>query len=124
MTMRKAMIVFLAALILLTVCFGALHGYFLGVSDDVAVVRNTLYGDPAAAEGVSILVRNQYDQNLLWETSLTLDAISEPQTAFTFSNQRIEFYSEPSYTGLEFRLRGPSPPKTASPTAVRSWIWR
>lgn len=100
--MRKAMIVFMAALILLTVCFGILHGYFLGVSDDVTVVRNTLYGDPAAADGLNILVRNQYSQNLLWETSMTLGTDAVPETEFSFDNDYIRIPDEPEYSGIEF----------------------
>ena len=86
--MRKAMIVFFAAIILVSACFMSLHCVFLGVSDDVTVTRQTLYGDSSVADGVNILVRNQYQQNLMWETSLTLGSNPVPETEFTFSNEQ------------------------------------
>ena len=104
MIMRKAMIVFLAAIILVSVCFVSLHLVFLGVADDVTVTRQTLYGDPAAADGVNILVRNQYAQNLLWETALTLGSNSVPETEFMFSNEPIRIPSEIEQTGIEFNI--------------------
>lgn len=102
MTMRKACIVFLVLLVAVSCCFAALHGLFLGVSDDVTVTRQTLYGDPAAAEGVNILVRNHYEQYLMWETSLTLGVNAVPETEFTFSNDRISLPGETVYTGVKF----------------------
>lgn len=100
--MRKACIVFLVLLVAVSGCFSLLHGSLLGVSDDVTVTRQTLYGDPSAADGVNILVRNHYDQNLMWETTLTLGDDAAPKTKFTFSNERISFYNEPDYNGVEF----------------------
>ena len=100
--MRRAGIVFLALMILVSLSFVSIHTLFLGVSDDVTVTRQTLYGDPAAADGVNILVRNQYAQKLLWETALTLDSASVPETDFTFKNDYIRIPSETEFTGIEF----------------------
>lgn len=102
--MRKAMIVFLAVLLLVSVCFGSLHWGFLGVADDVTMTRQTLYGNPSVADGVNILVRNQYAQNLLWETALTLVADPVPETEFTFSNEPIRIPDEIKQTGIEFNI--------------------
>lgn len=104
MTMRKAMIVFFAAIILVSACFMSLHCVFLGVSDDVTVTRQTLYGDSSVADGVNILVRNQYQQNLMWETSLTLGSNPVPETEFTFSNEQIRIPDEIEQTGIEFNI--------------------
>lgn len=102
--MRKALIVFLAVILLVSVCYGSLNARFLAVGDDVTVTRQTLYGDPAAADGVHILVRNQYNQRLLWETSLTLGNGAVPETDFTFSNEPINFYRETEYNGISFNI--------------------
>lgn len=104
MTMRKALIVFLAAILLVSACFVSLHTHFLAIGDDVTVTRQTLYGDPAAAEGARILVRNHYNQRLLWETSMTLGDGGVPETNFTFSNEPINIYRETEYNGLSFHI--------------------
>ena len=104
MTMRKAMTVFLAAIILCFACFASLHCVLLGAADDVTVTRQTLYGDPAVADGLNIRVRNHYENYLLWETALTLDSDPAPDTDFTFSNERLNFYDEVEASGIEFNI--------------------
>ena len=106
MTMRKALAAFLVCLVILGTCFVCLHGVFLGVSNDVTVKRETLYGDPSIAEGVDILVRNHFGHKLLWETKLTLAEGAQPETDFTFSNQSIRIKTEPQYTGVTIQTSG------------------
>lgn len=102
MIMRKATIVFLAVIILLSACFVTAHIVLLDSADDVTLTRHTLFGDPSYADGAEILLRNHYDQNLLWETSLTFGVDEAPNTKFTFSNDYIQLPSRISYKGVTF----------------------
>lgn len=106
MTMRKAFAAFLAVFLVLAIGFWYLHSVLLGVSDDVTVTREILYGDPAAAEGVNVLVRNHFGNKLLWETELTLGEDARPETAFTFSNQSIRIATEQTYLGVSILTSG------------------
>lgn len=106
MTMRKALAAFLVCLLILGTGFSYLHSVFLEISDDVTVNRETLFGDPSAAEGVDITVRNQFGHKLLWETKLALADGAQPETDFTFSNQSIRVDMEHRYTGVTVRTTG------------------
>ena len=102
MIMRRALIAFLVVLLLISVGFLSVHGLLLEIADDVTVTQQTLFGDPTAASGVEVLVRNHYDQHLLWETTLKLEEVPVLKTDFTFQNAPIIIPKDPAYPGLEF----------------------
>ena len=100
--MRRAWILFLVLVMAVGGCFTAFHCAVAGVAECVTVTHRTLYGDPAAAEGVTITVRNHYDQHLLWETSLSLFDGAAPETEFTFSNDYLSSSGDAVYEGIVF----------------------
>ena len=98
--MRKAFMVFLAALILLTAGFTAVSGAVNSQKEAITWVEETLYGDPSRAAGARIQTKNHLKSHLLWETEGILGEKLNPTTKFTFSNKSIQAASEITYEGL------------------------
>lgn len=98
--MRRAMIGLLALALMVCLGFGFLHNGVSDLADQVTVTQQILYGDPSAANGVQLLVRNQYADHLLWETGMTLGEENSLKTEFTFDNDTVDRFYSVSYTGV------------------------
>lgn len=93
--MKKSLALFLA---LLCLAAGGLIGMGVWVSQEderVEVTQTTLRGDPAAAEGLTVTVRNQIlnQDQMFWDTSFQAQDASQSQTHFQFFYQRQYYYN-------------------------------
>ena len=87
--MRKSLI-FIA--ILLALSFGIIISASVLMDarhDDITITEETLYGDPAAASGLSVSTRVHNDHRLFWDTSYMACADPRPETVFTYSDVRL-----------------------------------
>ena len=87
--MRKSLILIaillalsLGILVSATVIMDARH-------DDIAITEETLFGDPAAASGLSVSTRVHHEHQLFWDTTYMACADPQPETVFTYSDVRI-----------------------------------
>ena len=91
---------FTALLLALALFFAAAVGVIAGkvnaLSDKVTVTERTLYGDRAAAEGLTLTMRTTYLNRLFWDTSYTVGAEAKPGTVYTYYGEE-QRYTPPAY---------------------------
>ncbi len=118
--MRKAAIL-LALLLALSVggaCFAASGVY--AARDQVVLTETAVYGDRAAAQGLSVQRRTGYDGHLFWDTAYDLDTDPRTQTVYSFSASKVREERPHTYSavdlqvdpeaGWEFDFDSPEPP--------------
>ena len=95
--MRKVLIIFA---VLLALSVGVIVSAAVNMDaqhENITVTEETLFGDPAAAEGLSVSTLGHRRSRLFWHTSYDAGADPQPETEFTYSNDRI--YEEGEYVG-------------------------
>ena len=100
--MRKVLIFFF---VLLALSVGVIVSSAVQLDarhEDITITEETLFGDPAAAEGLSVSTLGNRKSRLFWHTSYEAGADPQPETEFTYSDERI--YEEGDYVG-SFDLR-------------------
>ena len=100
--MRKILILFA---VLLALSIGVIVSSAVQMDarhENITITEETLFGDPAAAEGLSVSTLGHRKSRLFWHTSYEAGADPRPETEFTYSNERI--YEEGDYVG-SFDLR-------------------
>ncbi len=100
--MRKVLIIFA---VLLTLSIGVIVSAAVNMDaqhENITITEETLFGDPAAAEGLSVSTLGHRSSRLFWHTSYDAGADPRPETEFTYSNDRI--YEDGDYVG-SFDLR-------------------
>ena len=81
--MKKSFCVAAVLLILGAACFiSALH-LVDGQREGIVITENTLYGDPAAAEGLKLRVTSQWQNYLVWDTVYNVQS-GEAESDFSF----------------------------------------
>ena len=98
--MRKAAIL-LAVLLVLSVggvCVAASGVY--EAHDRVALTETVVYGDRAAADGLTVVRRTGYNDHLLWDTVCTLDAGQTTETDYAFSASGVNETGPATYNGV------------------------
>ena len=98
--MRKAAIL-LAVLLALSVggvCVAASGVY--EARDRVALTETVVYGDRAAADGLTVERRTKYSSRIFWDTTCTLDAEQTAETDYTFSASPVNETGPTSYEGV------------------------
>jgi len=76
----------IALYILAALCLGgiaAVHVRLLGAADDVSFRETVLYGDIAAAEGLTLTARQSCNRQLYWDSVMPVSAPGLAQTEFT-----------------------------------------
>lgn len=101
MSMRKALVLFAALVVLVSCCFFAAHAAVNSQKEQVTWQEQTLYGDKAAVEGLRVTTQNSLDSSLLWNTTGVLGEALDPETDFSFSNQNHDSSYPVSYRGID-----------------------
>lgn len=101
--MRKAAIL-LAVLLALSVggvCVAASGVY--EACDQVVLTETVVYGDRAAADGLTVVRRTGYNDHLLWDTTCTLDAGQRTETDYAFSASGVSEEWQQVYGGVSLQ---------------------
>ena len=70
--------------------------------EHITITEETLYGDPAAVEGLHISTRTHSNHRLFWDTSYDAGSEPQPETVFTYSHQRVyEEWESAGYFNLQ-----------------------
>lgn len=101
--MRKGAILWALLLVLSVggVCLAAAGVY--KVHDQVVLTETIVYGDRAAADGLSVQLYTRYDSRLFWDTTCTLDTEQRTQTAYSFSASRTYENRPTTYSGVSLQ---------------------
>jgi len=97
--MRKA----LTFLLILVLLFSLGAGYAIKAVhapvDRVVFTQETLWGDPAAADGLTVIKEAQYKEHLLWKSALSFkDSTYDTHTDFSYVPESyFENFYQPSY---------------------------
>lgn len=95
--MRKSLIIIA---ILLALSLGVIVSAVTAMDaqhENITITEETLYGDPAAAEGLSVSTRVDSERHLYWDTTYMACADPQPVTDFIYSDERL--YEEYEDTG-------------------------
>lgn len=98
--MRKA---FVAFVLLFALSMGGVCAAFAGINaqkDQVTFTQSTVFGDEAAAHGLTVDFNTTYDQHLFWETTHIIGTESKTDTEFDFSAKSRRDTRPGSYVGL------------------------
>ena len=98
--MRKAAIL-LTVLLALSVggaCVAASGVY--EAHDRVALTETVVYGDRAAADGLTVERRTKYSSRIFWDTTCTMDAEQTAETEYTFSASPASETRPATYNGV------------------------
>ena len=85
--MRKALIAVCLLFVLGVGGIAAVHADVNGVKDQVVITEKILYGDKAAAEGLTIRAEATMDSHLHWNTDYTIGAEPVTKTEFVFAKE-------------------------------------
>lgn len=98
--MRRATIVALLLLVLSVggVCFAASGVY--EAHDQVVLTENIIYGDQAAANGLTVDLSATYNNHLFWDTVYTMGAKTQTRTAYSFSASEVSETQPETYSGI------------------------
>lgn len=89
--MRRALIAFTLLFLLAAGGVAAVHMTVNEVRDQVVITEEVLFGDKAAAEGLTILAEAALDDGRLnWDTTHTIGAQNVTETEFFFSTKRLD----------------------------------
>lgn len=102
--MRKALVLFLALLVLVGGGFIAAHAAVNSQKEQVTWQEQTIYGDKSVVEGLTVTTQNSYDNSLLWNTTGVLGQTLDPKTDFYFSNQNHSSPYPVSYQGVNISV--------------------
>ncbi len=83
--MRKSLVLWILLLVLAAAALAVGHGAVSAMSDDVVISETTLYGDPAAAHGLTVSLHTNYERHLFWRTVYAAGPETAPETEFSFS---------------------------------------
>lgn len=100
--MRKSLVLTLLLFALSILGIGYAHGAVNGASDNVELTENTILGDISAAQGLSVNIRNHYQNHLSWNTTLQLG--NSPTTEFSFSPSKIYEEREENFSGVQMYI--------------------
>ncbi len=95
--MRKVLIIFA---VLLALSIGVIVSAAVNMDaqhEKITITEETLFGDPAAAEGLSVSTLGHRSSRLFWHTSYDAGADPQPETVFTYSDKRI--YEDGDFVG-------------------------
>lgn len=99
MIMRKSLLILVLALVLAFVGVAVTASAVHRDCDQVYYTETTLYGDSAAAEGLTITAENNWHSHLLWETNYPVGGTAA--SSFRFSADGIEKVRIPVFRGLQ-----------------------
>ena len=95
--MRKALAILLVLIILSASGIIAAHAVVNEQRDQVVISENAIYGDKAAAYGLTVTNNSSWDNRLHWNTTYTIDEENSCNTDFRFTQQR-EYERSVHYT--------------------------
>lgn len=103
--MRKALAILLVLIILSASGIIAAHAVVNEQRDQVVISENAIYGDKAAAYGLTVTNNSSWDNRLHWNTTYTIDEENSCNTGFRFTQLR-EYERSVHYTpeGLSFGM--------------------
>ena len=90
--MRRALIVFVILIVLGIGGVSFAHAALTAAQDDVSFTETASYGDVSAADGLTVSVRAQLKQHLLWNTTHTFGSDGKTETDFVFSSKIFEWH--------------------------------
>lgn len=98
--MRKATMAALLLLILSVggVCFAASGVY--EAHDQVVLTETVVYGDRAAANGLTVRLDDMYGRHLFWDTTYAIDTQTRTETKYSFSASEISESRPRTYSGI------------------------
>lgn len=99
--MRAAAVVFLTALLLAVAGTIAAAAGVYQAHDQVALTERTVYGDRAAADGLTVGLRANYDHHLFWDTTYAVEREPVMDTGYRFSAKRDHEDGQVRYLGVE-----------------------
>lgn len=103
--MKQSLVALLALLILAAGVFAVAAPRVDDQRDAVSITEERRYGDPAAADGLTVTAVTSLDGYLHWDTTVTLGRELTWDTEFRFTSQR-EFHQEPSRPYLYLAVNG------------------
>lgn len=86
--MRKSLIVIAVLLVLSLGVIVSAAVIMDGQHENITITEQRLYGDPAAAEGLIVTSRVHSSNHLLFDTVYEAGADPQPETVFSYSNER------------------------------------
>ena len=99
--MKKRCVLFILALFLGCGGLIATHGVLSAQADDVVLTEHTLYGDRAAADGITMTQKTQMNYRLFWDTTCTLGSTPDISTKFHFFPAQQDDFSDDYTVELE-----------------------
>lgn len=98
--MRKATIAALLLVVLSVggVCFAASGVY--EAHDQVVLTETVVYGDRAAANGLTVRLDDMYGRHLFWDTTCTMGTRMQTETQYSFSASEISESRARTYSGI------------------------
>ena len=81
--MKKHAYILICITLLCVVCVAAAHVTLLGTADEAEFDLTVYAGDPSAAEGITLTMRQSSLHQLFWDTTLRLTDPENPETQFT-----------------------------------------
>lgn len=127
--MRRAGILLLALAILSAVGLISAGVTVNAARDQVELTQTVLLGDPAAAQGLTIRTRANYQDRLFWDTLLRPGTEAAPETAYRFyqTEHHVSTPREPSgvelYTDLDSRFFDSDDRSAAQPGTMAAAYW-
>ena len=94
--MRKRLILLLALAVLSAAALPLLHSRVNQDQDAVTLTETTLWGDPAAAQGMVVELVTHWNDQLIWNTICRAGEEPVYETEFTFVPEGVDWPSEPS----------------------------
>ena len=89
--MKKSLLVFSLFLLCSILLFSVSAGEISRSENAVTVTSQTLYGDPTAAEGITVTERTNLRSHLLWETEFAASDPENAKTDFSFHVNALTF---------------------------------
>lgn len=94
--MRKRLILLLALAVLSAAALPLLHSRVNQDQDAVTLTETTLWGDPAAAQGMVVELVTHWNDQLIWNTVCRAGEEPVYETEFTFVPEGVDWPSAPS----------------------------
>lgn len=102
--MRKRLILLLALAVLSAAALPLLHSRVNQEQDAVTLTETTLWGDPAAAQGMVVELVTHWNDQLIWNTVCRAGEEPVYETEFTFVPEGVDWPSEPSADSVRLQF--------------------
>lgn len=101
--MRKSFVLFIAFILLAVsvICYGQTS--LMAERDQVQITEHVLHGDKSVVEGVTLQMKNHYENQLFWDTTYVLGEKNEISTDYAFYQEEQYYYSYWYYGSVSFQ---------------------